>query len=303
MTERKRKTKLDFMGYARVSGALPVDLGHGPLADERMQQLALPEDQWMGGGEVDQALSDLSRKFVAEVDAGNNPINLQLGGENPELAEFMMGQMTSQEWHQCRDYLQQHWTDAVIADVSPSLFLYDEHFQLPFLQRGLTAVPKNNVALRFHYLDGVTLLDFEGVVFVQGSDVFPLFVGDLPQGYEVDDLLKVQTLEGSDSISFGRFMFDQYQVSGDLGNLLHDTPIHAIECLILNTPENKRLLSALRISCYYRSLVCEWDELMSSQSLVFADSMFKQMDFVNGFPCIPGLLPLVFAPVEFKLIN
>ena len=83
MTERKRKTKLDFMGYARVSGALPVDFGHGPLADERMQQLALPEDQWMGGGEVDQALSDLSRKFMAEVDAGNNPLNLQLGGENP----------------------------------------------------------------------------------------------------------------------------------------------------------------------------------------------------------------------------
>ena len=70
MTERKRKTKLDFMGYARVSGALPVDLGRGPLADERMQQLALPEGQWMGGGDVDQALSDLSRKFMAEVDAG-----------------------------------------------------------------------------------------------------------------------------------------------------------------------------------------------------------------------------------------
>ena len=84
MTGRKRKAKLDFMGDARVSGSLPVDFGDGPLAAERMQQLALPEDQWMSGDDVDQALSDLSRKFMAEVDAGNYPLNLQLGGENPD---------------------------------------------------------------------------------------------------------------------------------------------------------------------------------------------------------------------------
>ena len=53
MTGRKRKAKLDFMGYARVSGSLPVDFGDGPLAAERMQQLALSEDQWMSGDDVD----------------------------------------------------------------------------------------------------------------------------------------------------------------------------------------------------------------------------------------------------------
>jgi len=292
---------LDFMGYVGVSGFLPIDLGNGPLDLERIQQLALPAVEKKDDlFKIDDALSDLSWKVRAEVDAGNNPINLQLGGDTPELAELMMGQMTSQEWHQWRNFIQEHWSDAVITEVRSSLSLYDERFQ----QRGLTAVPKNNVAMRFDCLDGVTFLDFEGVVFVQGSDLFPLFVDDLPQGCEVDDLLKVQTLEGSNSISFGRFMFDQCKVSGDLGDLLYRHPMNATKWLLLRTcPELEILLCATRNVHYGRSLALKWEELISSQSPVYAGSMFKEMDFVNGFPCITSVWPLVVAPMEFKLTH
>ena len=170
MKRRKKEAKLDFMGYVGVSGYLPLDLGDGLF--ERIQQLALPlsalpeQDTF----KISHALSDLSWKVRAEVDAGNNPINLQLGGDTPELAELMMGQMTSQEWHQWRNFIQEHWSYARMTECDPYITLYDERFT----ERRLTAVPKNNVAISLYRGKKMLFLLFKGVAFVHGSGVFPL---------------------------------------------------------------------------------------------------------------------------------
>ena len=221
------------------------------------------------------------------------------------MAEFMMGQMTSQEWHQCRDYLQQHWTDAALFYSSLDLNRYHRSSGAEDVG-SVTAVPKNNVAIRFRLFASNIYLFVDGVVFTYGSDLFPLDVDDLPQSMEIDDLLKeVTTRDGHDCLGFERGMFNRYSVAGDLGNLLGRSSVAASHWLMQQTcpgPSIDFVWQIKRHMAYFDSIERKWDDLLSEPTFSNASSIFKEMDFVTGFPTVVDTMPVI-APMKFSLID
>ena len=296
-TQSQIELGLDIMGYTRVQGALPVDLEDGPLAAERIQQLALPKDKWLGPFEVDDALSNLSWQVCEQMGAGKKKLNLTKAIDKSNIAELMRGQQTPAEWTACRHYLQRHWRHSFLSKLALNIHFWE----LPPVDkelRPLMVIPDHNVAIRFHLHKGNIYLHYNGLAFISGFDTCVL----KPALGTAESFLRLGAVSNLDSQGFERIMLDQVGIDMANGCLQvpKERPLYfkkLMEYLSLDGAIN-----SIEWGSYIDSIDSKWryDGAVGGLDL---ESVLTKMDFVSGFPTVVPRFSAITLPVTMNEIR